>query len=177
MSRELIVVDTETTGLSEYSAIVEVAAVNVDTGVEFYFVPNTDEVKFTTKDFFALKLNGYIERELWKQQLSPNGTRDHYYMLGAMLKGNTFAGSNPAFDQRVLSKKVDVTWHHRLGDLATFAAGKMNRDITDLPGLSDVAEFFGVEIPGRHGALEDARATAELFRVLRAYRPGPVAMA
>jgi DNA polymerase-3 subunit epsilon len=168
MPRQLIVVDTETTGLSEYATIVEVAAINLDTGQEFYFVPNIEDVKLSVKDLFALKLNGYVERELWKQQLTPNQTLEHYAMLGAMLEGNTFGGSNPAFDQRVLSKKVNTTWHHRLGDLATYAAKPMGRDITDLPGLSDVAEFFELPIPGRHGALEDARATAALFQKIRA---------
>jgi DNA polymerase-3 subunit epsilon len=39
MSRQLIVVDTETTSLKPDAGIVEVAAVNVDTGDELRFVP------------------------------------------------------------------------------------------------------------------------------------------
>jgi DNA polymerase-3 subunit epsilon len=167
MARELIVVDTETTGLSTTSRVVEVAAINVDTGEEMYFVPNLDGVDFTIRDFPALKLNGYIERELWRSQLSPNQTLEHYHKLGLFLEGNTFGGSNPKFDTRVLERHVQTTWHHRLGDLATYAAGKLGYDITDLPGLDQVAKDLGIDIANRHGALDDARATAQAFKALR----------
>lgn len=168
MSRKLIVVDFETTGLGKFDVIVEAAAVDVDSGKVLYFVPALEDEKLKVESLFALKLNGYVERELWKQSETPNRTRDLYRELNYMLDGNVFAGSNPAFDSRLLMNQVGKgLWHHRLGDLATYAAGKLDLDLTDLPGLDKVAELMNVDIKGRHGALEDALATARLFRILR----------
>jgi DNA polymerase-3 subunit epsilon len=167
MSRQLIVVDFETTGLHDKAVIVEAAAVNADTGEEFYFVPAVSPEGWSHLQPVALSINGYFERELWKQELSGNETRAKYATLLRMLEGNTFAGSNPAFDSKLLLKSYRQSWHHRLADLAAYAAGKLNLDPTDLPGLDLVADHLTVDIGGRHGALEDARATAKLFNILR----------
>lgn len=173
MSRQLIVVDFETTGLHEEAVIVEAAAVNVDTGEELYFVPEfLGTTPWSDIQPVALRINGYFERELWVHELSGNQSREAFTSLRGMLRGNTFAGSNPAFDSKLLAKLGVPTWHHRLADLAAYAAGKLNLDPTDLPGLDTVGEMLGIDISGRHGALEDARATADAFTMLRAYRPG-----
>lgn len=172
MSRELIVVDFETTGLHEEAVIIEAAAVNVDTGEELYFVPSVSPQGWSNLQPVALSINGYFERELWKQAQSPFNTIQYYSDLRSMLRGNTFAGSNPAFDSKLLAKQGQVSWHHRLGDLAAYAAGVLGLDPTDLPGLDKVSELLGVPVEGRHGALEDARATAECFRILRSYGGG-----
>jgi DNA polymerase-3 subunit epsilon len=176
MSRQLIVVDFETTGLGPDAAIVEAAAVNVDTGEELYFVPFLDDKAVSVDALFALKLNGYIERELWNAQLTPNDTRESFMGLSRMLKGNTFAGSNPAFDSRLFARDYPglKSWHHRLGDLAAYAAGKWDIDPTNLPGVDKVIELLGIEISPeeRHSALGDARITGEAFRRLREIRRG-----
>jgi DNA polymerase-3 subunit epsilon len=168
MPRDLIVVDFETTGLHDRAVIVEAAAINVETGTELYFVPEfLGTTPWSDIEPIALKINGYFERELWKEELSGNETRKQYANLLRMLEGNTFAGSNPSFDSKLLLRSYRQSWHHRLGDLAAYAAGKLDLDPTDLPGLDEVGRRLEIDITGRHGALDDARATAKAFQILR----------
>lgn len=172
MARELVVVDFETTGLGPDVSIVEAAVVNVDTGEEYAFVPYLADDDLSLDALTALKLNGYIERELWKEQLSPNDTRLAYAKLLRMLEGNTFAGSNPSFDSRLLMRAYRPSWHHRLADLAAYAAGKLDIDPSNLPGVDKVIELLSLSVSGRHTALGDALVTADAFRLLREIHRG-----
>ena len=170
MSRQLVVVDIETTGLQHNAAILEIAAVNVDTGEEFYFVPYVDGEKFKWAEAKALQINRYFERGVFKDMRSQEETRKYYYpRLRSMLEGNTFGGSNPTFDSARLTMIGNV-WHHRLADLAAYAAGVLGIDPTESPGAAKVCEMLGVVNECEHSALEDARATAECFRRLRTRR-------
>lgn len=193
--RQLVVVDVETTGLGDDVAVLEVAAVNVDTGEELSFVPHVDWSVFNNADRAALDINRYFDRGLWRDMLDAKRTGDAYAKLRKMLHGNTFAGSNPTFDSNLIAAQtfrrrmpvysfydpswppsdrshymaIGRVWHHRLGDLATYAAGKLDIDPTELPGLEAVCDALGV-MPapeGRHTALGDARAAAECFDILR----------
>jgi len=188
MSRELIVVDIETTGLSEDAAILEVAAVNIATGELLHFVPNIGAPQMAKADPAALQINRYYERGLFRHMLSVNDTLDAYDRLRDMLAGNTVGGSNPTFDTALLAKAqyhtmqpsddakaaieystpapVGHVWHHRLADLAAFAAPLMCRPPWDLPGLADVCGFLGVANACPHSAQGDALAAAECFRRL-----------
>ncbi|AOQ28913.1 DnaQ-like DNA polymerase III subunit [Mycobacterium phage SoSeph] len=197
--RQLIVVDLETTGLHDDAAILEVAAVNLDTGATLSFVPHVSAEALSNAQPEALKLNRYYERGVFEQALTSNQTSDKYRELRDMLRGNVFAGSNPTFDSGLLARvKVQrempawtfalnppvavpddyVTpfgrvWHHRLADLAVYAAGKLDIDLDDLPGLDAVAERMGVPvIVERHTALGDAALTATLFEILRSMGAG-----
>lgn len=191
--RQLVVVDVETTGLGEGAAVLEVAAVNVDTGEELSFVPRVDWSVFNEAERDALDINRYFDRGLWRDMLSKEGTGDKYAQLSKMLTGNVFAGSNPTFDSMLIAVqkrrtswsiplwggcppikddayyKIGRVWHHRLGDLAAYAAGKLDIDPSELPGLDAVCDALGFSQPAetRHTALGDARAAAECFRILR----------
>lgn len=171
---QLIVVDIETTGLDFDAALLEVAAINVTTGDELYFVPCVRiDISDTASE--ALSINRYFERGVFKNQLSPEDTTRHFSKLRDMLKGNTFAGSNPRFDASFISRvyydnvkslKMGEPWHHRLADLSAYAAGSLGLLPTELPGLAAVCKQLGVRNTCEHSALGDARATAECFQVL-----------
>ncbi|MDV6979613.1 3'-5' exonuclease [Mycobacterium intracellulare] len=170
MSRELIVVDTETTGLHAGAAILEVAAINVTSGEEMHFVPHVTREKLGAAQPAAMQINRYYERGLWRHALNAGDTEDAYWQLSDMLSGNTFGGCNPAFDAQMLGGVLPETdWHHRLADLAAYAGPALLLAPNELVGLADICERLGVQNNGEHTALGDARATAECFRKLTHY--------
>lgn len=170
--RQLVVVDLETTGLdTETCHILEIAAVNVTTGQEFYLAPFVPQSVFAEPESaMALSINRYFERRVF--EVADRTNRDaqtRTYELREMLRGNTFAGSNPTFDYTLLRRDYrEIEPHYRLADLAPFAAGVLGLPPTELPGLAKVCELLGVENDDPHSAMGDVRATAECFRVLMA---------
>ncbi|RFZ11224.1 DNA polymerase III subunit epsilon [Mycobacterium marinum] len=176
-SRQLIVVDVESTGLSPGVHLpIEVAAVNVDTGEHLYFVPKVPEGTFDNADGEALAINRYYERGLYKQR--PHTwppTHADYCNLWDMLSGNTFAGCNPAFDSQMITagfsairgaEFIPRPWHRRLADLAAYAGPALHLAPNELVGLADICARLGVTNHAEHTALGDAQATAECFRIL-----------
>ena len=175
MAREIVVVDCESTGLHDEAVIVELAAINLRTGEELLIVPEVSQEALGKAQPEAIRLNRYYERGLFKET-TPSFLE---YDLRDWLRGNTLAGSNPAFDANLLAHHdvsgvygradpLGPVWHHRLLDLSAYAAGVLGLPPTELPGLHKVCELVGVENEGEHTALGDARATAECFRRLMA---------
>lgn len=171
--RQLIVVDTETTGLNlDRAVVVELAAVNVDTGEEFYLVPLVVREDLAKLDPEAMAINRYFERRLHDQMPDWSGTTKRMWEFADWVDGHTFAGSNPRFDAAMIEKLLDrhdagPSWHHRLADISPYAAGALGLDPTDLPGLDRVCAALGVVNEDPHTAMGDARATAECFRRVR----------
>lgn len=170
--RQLVVVDLETTGLdTDTCHILEIAAVNVTTGREFYLAPFVPQSVFADPNSaIALSINRYFERRVFEgSDKSNRDAQARTFELREMLRGNTFAGSNPTFDFTLLRRDYkDVEPHHRLADLAPYAAAALGIPPTELPGLAKVCELLGVENTDPHSAMGDARATAECFRILMA---------
>ncbi len=168
MSRNLIVVDLETTGLGPQCAPIEVAAINVDTGEVLEFVPYIDLNDYAvTLEPEAFAVNRYFERGVFHTMLTPDETAEYWMRFEDMLRGNTFAGCNPAFDARIAAKACAPTWHYRLADLAAYAACALGRDPSALPGQRDVLDALGIENRCPHSALGDAEAAASAFCKLR----------
>lgn len=171
MIRDLIVVDTETTGLHADAAILEVAAINVSTGEEMHVVPHVTREQLAQAQPAAMQINRYYERGIWRQALNPEATEDAYWKLSDMLSGNTFGGCNPAFDAQLLGRVLPEgpDWHHRLADLAAYAGPALLLAPNELVGLADICERLGVQNENEHTALGDARATTECFRKVTYY--------
>ncbi|AEO94196.1 DNA polymerase exonuclease subunit [Mycobacterium phage BarrelRoll] len=177
MARKLIVVDLETTSLDyDTAAPLEVALLNVDTGESLRFVPHVTCEQLGAADPKAMEINGYYERGVWREALTEQQTAVAWSEVKDWLRGNTFAGSNPAFDSTIVARQaaggmfpapIGRVWHHRLADLAAYSAGKLDRDPTELAGLDDVAERLGVQVAQRHTAIGDAAATGLCFDLLR----------
>ena len=177
MSRQLIVVDLETTGLdADVHRILEVAAINTSTGDVLHFAPRIDSADLGCADGNAMQVNRYYERGAWKMMLNDAATIDQYNKLQEMLRGNTFAGSNPTFDSQFLMctgiNFTPAVWHHRLADLAAYAAGALGIPPNELVGLGDICERLGVDPGVAHSALDDAKATAECFKRLTTLKGG-----
>lgn len=177
MSRELIVVDVETTGLNyTIHKIIEVAAINTATDEVVAFCPHVDPLDLGNADGFALQVNRYYERGAWKHMLTTEASNEQYRRLAEMLKGNTLAGCNPTFDSEFLTQASQhlyaPVWHYRLADLSAYAAGALGIPPNELGGLGDICERLGVDPGIEHSALDDARATVECFRKLSGLRGG-----
>lgn len=170
--RQLIVCDLETTGLNPtIHKILEVAAVNTSTDEVIHFVPAIDPDDLGAADGQAMQTNRYYERGVWKRALTESATFEQYGRLSDMLAGNTFAGCNPRFDADFLAQMHDSQfqpepWHHRLADLAAYAAGALGIAPNELVGLGDICARLDVDPGVAHSALDDAKATAECFRQL-----------
>lgn len=183
MTRQLVVVDCETTSLdTSRAAILEIAAVNVATGEELCFVPHVDQLQLASATPEAMQINRYYERGVWRNRLGPSATAAAFEQLSEMLHGNTFGGSNPRFDAAMVERqkirdedggphgeRIGKVWHHRLADLAAYAGPALLLAPNELVGLAQICERLGVQIDGEHTALGDARATAECFRKLTHY--------
>ncbi len=164
--RHLVVVDIETTSLdTETCAVLEVCAIDTMTGAEHYFVPHVVADELHPPDPRALQINRYYERGVWEHRLNVSDTVFAWDALKDMLRGNTLGGSNPRFDAALLARALKVeVWHHRLADLAAYAAPAMGLGPHELPGLDAVCEHFTVINTEPHSALGDARAAAKCFR-------------
>ncbi|QBI99782.1 hypothetical protein SEA_THREERNGTARJAY_155 [Mycobacterium phage ThreeRngTarjay] len=170
MSRSIVVVDTETGGLGPNAPVLEIAAVNIETGEEFRVVPFLTAAQLSSCEPEALAINRFYERRVFADMLeNSEGNKNAFDWLRNMLDGNVFAGSNPAFDAPLIAKLLNgEPWHHRKLALESYAAGVLGLPLDELPGLNTVCELLGVVNEEAHSALGDARATAECFRILRA---------
>lgn len=177
----LIVVDVETSGLDVAAHdVLEVAAIDLATGDELYFVPNPINVEWLpAADPDALRINRYFERRVYADQLDVTTTRDRWRALAKMLDGNILAGVNPDFDARFIEAAFSThsalaptpftgRRNHRMRDLATYAAGVLGTDPAEPASSSDIFTSLGIVNDEPHSARGDARATAEAFRRLQA---------
>ncbi|KZA08646.1 hypothetical protein [Acinetobacter baumannii] len=98
MSRQIVVVDTETGGLGPNAPVLEIAAVNIETGEEFRVVPFLTAAQLSSCEPEALAINRFYERRVFADMLeNGEGNKNAFDWLRNMLDGNVFAGSNPAF--------------------------------------------------------------------------------
>ncbi|SID32652.1 Exonuclease [Mycobacteroides abscessus subsp. abscessus] len=184
MSRDVWVIDLETTGLDRNVHLpVEVAAINLKNGREIHFVPFITGEALGQADREAMRINKYHERALYKDQLDRNNSIRSYQDLFELLHGQTLAGANPRFDADMLlngyawqleqgplvagvSTRIEEPWHHRLADLCAYTAGQLDISPDDIPGLAGVCQLLGVTNEAEHTAIGDARATVQCFRRL-----------
>jgi DNA polymerase III subunit epsilon len=164
--RHLVVADVETSGLRAWDVVVEVAWHDMDTGEHGRFVPAHDVAwVLAFGDPRALEINGYVDRLAGAPQ--DDGTE--VARLRTALTGNSLAGSNPAFDARHLTRLLgDTPWHHRLVDLASYAAGALRIDPRNAPGLARARDLLGVDLVPDHTAAGDVAVTVACFRAVEA---------
>lgn len=178
MTRHLIIVDCETTGLVPGIHVpIEIAALNTHTGEDLYIAPSVDPVCWGVAEPEALAINRYFERRVFDHVESMGAELEKAQRLGDWLHCNTLGGSNPRFDLAMLQDflgrhEVDAEPHHRLADLSAFAAGVLGLDPTEQPGLAEVARRCGLGDPPDHTAMTDARVTWQCFKALKEIRAG-----
>jgi DNA polymerase III alpha subunit (gram-positive type) len=160
--RDLIFLDTETTGLDPaIHEVWEIAFAINDSGVLSGFVPHS----LATADPVALAVNNYWNRNI-ERVVNP---RFEFALRGCVADA-TIVGANPAFDAAFLRARWGVApWHHRLIDVEsmalTFLGYQRPKGLFDL--AADLAER-GHNIPApNHTAAGDVLTTRAVYRALR----------
>lgn len=169
----LVYLDTETTGLDATRHDVIEVAWAVDGGpIRSALLPHT----LQNASPEALAINGYWERGLDDQLcVAQADFRAHAWHRDLLndLTGATLVGSNPAFDARFLRAKFGYEpWHHRLFDVATYAAGVLGWDgPRGLKDVRDALHHHGFEIPAPdHTAAGDVATVRACHLALRQIR-------
>lgn len=169
-SRQLVIIDVETSGLEPHDICVEVGWHVAATGEHGSFVPAHD-VTWVLEHGHprALAINGYRER----LQHAPQDDGTEVARLHRIVAGKTLGGSNVRTDAAHMARLHDAAglerepWHHRLAELPSYAAGVLGLPITDLPGLWACCELLGVDTEDDvHSAAGGAAATARCFAAL-----------
>ncbi|WP_010540397.1 exonuclease domain-containing protein [Dietzia alimentaria] len=170
----LIVVDVETSGLDpNMHDVLEVAAIDLTTGAEHYFVPTPTSLGWRTlASGPAMRVNRYFERAVYDNTLDERDTIKAWEELATMLDGNILAGVNPWFDAAFVDAalahhRIECRRSHRLRDLATYAAGVLGTDPSEPASAADIFAILDVTNEEAHSALGDTRATARAFQLLR----------
>lgn len=170
----LIVVDVETSGLDPLTHdVLEVAAIDLNTGDELHFVPTPTRNEWQTEASpEAMQVNRYYERGVYKDQVDTATTGERWAALAEMLDGNILAGANPWFDAAF----VDAAMRHwgitpgrryQLRDLATYASGILRLDPANPTSSATVLDKLGITNRAPHSARGDATAAAAAFSALR----------
>ncbi|MWA08830.1 3'-5' exonuclease [Streptomyces sp. BA2] len=203
--RPLAFIDTETTGLdADHHDAWEIAVIHRRPGhpdAEYLW---QIRVSLAEADPEALDLNGYHKRFAVPEgemavrlatgstpDARPVSGRDLMLDLMGILDGSVLVGSNPAFDERFLTKLfrqagTTPAWHYRTRDVATMAVGHLYGQAYTLTKQNCDAEFYaradqllddgwrsyelsrlmGIEPPTKgvaHTALGDARWARDVY--------------
>lgn len=169
--KKFSIIDLETTGLNPHQhEIIEIGLV-VTQAPEFQIEHEqawkVRPEQLETADPKALEIAGFNPK-LWKKAVSLSTALAE---LAELTVDSIMVAQNISFDWNFLQEAFlqtgveDKMHYHRLDLLSMayarlFYTGKVERY-----GLAFLAEYFGValERTNRHGALEDARATYEIF--------------
>ncbi|MFZ5850355.1 MAG: 3'-5' exonuclease [Actinomycetota bacterium] len=172
MTRPVIVVDTETTGLDPaIHEVVEVAWADLhgeDPAVSVR-VPHVG----LSADPAALSVNGYHERGLYE----PPGAAEHLLLLGLreVLRDATLAGANLAFDLPFLTRLFgQAVWHYRALDIPAYVAGRLGWRTADslVNTVTRLAETTGLQPPAGaqfHTAAGDVEVARWAYRTARGH--------
>lgn len=168
LTPELLLVDTETTGL-EYQRheVISVAWLPVDPGglpigktEQLLFLPERDP------EPEVAALNGY-SREKWLAAGAAPITPQALYPLAEAAEGRSWGGSNPAFDWEMLKQNGKLPFHlqcHHLVDVPSMYWGYvLSGVIPDIRQRTLTKHFLGRE--QKHEADADLADVAELYRL------------
>lgn len=185
--RPLAFIDTETTGLDvDHHDAWEIAVIHRRPGhpdAEYLW---QIRVSLAEADPEALDINGYHRRFAVPQgelavrlatgampAARPMSGRDLMLDLMAILDGSVLVGSNPAFDERFLTKLFRQAgtvpaWHYRTRDIATMAVGHLYGQAYTLTKQQCDAAFYG----RADKLLADGWKSYELSRLMGIEPPG-----
>jgi DNA polymerase III subunit epsilon len=171
--RRTVVVDCESTGLTDDAIAIEVAWWDLDTDERGSFIPPHSEAWVREHGHpDALRINGYLDRIAGQQH--DDGTEVRRLHLA--LRGQCIAGANVGradcawlvkmFRQQGLHPEP---WHYRLGEIGPYAAGILGLPLSEAPGLGDICDLMGVDAePEVHTAANGVTATGLALKALMA---------
>lgn len=177
MSRPVVAIDTETTGLHWSRQAWELAMVkrwpdgNV---IEKTFFLDVDLRRADSK---ALEIGGFYDRHPRGIYLSTGRNPEYHKLLTSMDEaaywihrltfGATIVGAQPWFDTHILerilhSQGLQASWHYRLRDVESMTAGFTGEDAG---GLAKCAAALDISFPEveQHTAMGDARVALAIY--------------
>jgi DNA polymerase III subunit alpha, Gram-positive type len=165
LSEEFIVLDIETTGLSKHhDKITELAAVKVRNGevvdtFQSLVNPERNIPRFITR------LTG-INNEMVKD--SPTVDKVLPYFMD-FLGSSMIIAHNATFDHGFISHNVEKHLQQELCNEKVCTRKLSTRLLSHLPSkkLSSLCEYFNIVNDNAHRALDDTKATTELFLILK----------
>ena len=172
--KNLVFIDVETTGLNpEIHEIIEVACIVVDgkdlkeiRAYETKIKPERIEIA----EKGALEVNGYSP-DKWRKGI---GGKEAFLKVANIAPNGILVGWNVAFDWSFLMHSferheiIPKFDYHKI-DVPSIAYSKLFR-LGAFPSLSlrRVAPLFGIKLGTIHSAMEDIRATYEIFKKILA---------
>lgn len=160
---EYVVVDVETTGLTESNEIIEIAALKIRDGEVEKTFSSLVKCKKAIPEEIA-KLTGITEAELKE---NGKGIKDVLLEFLTFCDSKNLVGHNISFDLLFINRAcrengVSIT------AFKTFDTMKMSRKKLDLGSysLSAVAEQLGIKVERAHRALDDCQTAYGIFEKL-----------
>ncbi len=159
--RDLIFVDTESTGLADNpdAEIVELTWAKLDTEPETLYFGVTEVPEFIDN------LIGFTKRGI-------SGRRSTHWQFERFLKasdGQTIVAANPGHDKHFLELAGLWRFHYRMLDIESYAYGKL-KDFDDVPGMKNIYDTLtarGVRLTEPdHTSRNDVLALREAFLYL-----------
>ena len=117
-------------------------------------------------DYFVQKLTGIKEKELKRCKTF----KEHAKEIKKLLKNKVIVGHNVEYDYRVLKnefKSIGIDYKAK-----TLCTIEMSKEIfPDLKSykLKKICNHFNIELNNHHRAYDDAKATTELFKIIRSF--------
>jgi DNA polymerase-3 subunit epsilon len=157
------VFDTETTGLDPNGGdeIISIGATRIVNG-RLLADDHFDQLVNPRRDVprESVKYHG-IRQEMLADKPDIGQVLPHFYQFA---QGTILIGHNAAFDMRMLQIKEEQTGIRFINPiLDTMLLSAVVHPTHKVHGLNAIAERLGISIKGRHTALGDAIATAEIF--------------
>lgn len=168
--KNLVFVDVETTGLSpDTHEVIEIGAIvcegrNFSEIREYSAKIKPEHIERAEKE--ALKINGY-SFEKWKEAAPAKET---FIEFANISPNAVIAGWNVTFDWEFLEHtfsrhKIIHKFNYHKIDVPSIAYTKLVKmENFESLSLRNVAPLFGIKLPTIHSALEDIRATYEIFK-------------
>jgi DNA polymerase III epsilon subunit-like protein len=165
MTRRIVWVDCETTGLEAHHEPWEIALTYPDGGTDVFELT----VDLRRADSMALQISRFYERAA--QIHTPNESHDPAkvaHTIAVATAGAHLGGASTSFDAGVLDRFLRrhgyvPAWHHHVVDVEERAAGQFGWDTPR--GLKDTAFHVGLHVDEErtHTALYDAELARDVY--------------
>ena len=160
------IIDTETSG-GKYNeeSIIEIGILIFDGKVIIKTFQSLINPKKKV-DYFVQRLTGITDRDL----KNCKGFSDYSLEIKKLLSNKIIVGHNVSYDYRVLKNEFkNIGIDYKAKTLCTI---EMSRKIfPDLESykLKKICNHFNIELNNHHRAYDDAKATTELFKIIRSF--------
>ena len=115
-------------------------------------------------DYFVQKLTGITEKELKKCKIF----KDHAIEIQKLLKDKVIVGHNVDYDYRILKNEFKNIGLDLIADtLCTIEMSKKVFPQLESYKLKKICDHFNIKLNNHHRAFDDAKATTELFKIIR----------